>query len=78
MNGDGYNIHDRARQMQAQSRSPIDISSCYRELTRRAAKKREQRALAAHLSTIETPTGPGSWKNIPQQTREIRLPYRDD
>lgn len=34
------NIHDKARQMQAQSPHPIELSECYRRLGRRGARKR--------------------------------------
>jgi len=34
-------IHDKARQMQAQSPHPIELSECYRRLGRRGARPRK-------------------------------------
>jgi hypothetical protein len=65
-------IHDRARQMVAQSRRPMELSEAYAALGRRSSKRRvlstvpaPSQELNRHLNTIERP-------------REMRLPYRDD
>lgn len=82
MSANRYNIHDRARQMVAQSGRPMSMSEAYAELARRAAAKRRslgmvylKRSTAEHFATIETPQGGDAWH---KQPRGIRLPYRDD
>lgn len=75
-----FNIHDRARQLVAQSRAPLDLNAAYRELSRRAQEARARRSLGfyaprrstnTHLNTIETPAGSDSWRV------SARLPYAD-
>ena len=66
-------IHERARQMVAQSRRPMSVGEAYSLLGRRShSRKREvlgvvrnSPELNSHLATVERP-------------REMRLPYRDD
>jgi hypothetical protein len=57
------NIHDRARQMVAQSRGPMSREEAYSELARRAGKRARNRRLK---------------KAYKPDISKVRLPYADN
>lgn len=59
------NIHDKARALVAQSRTPLDLSTAYSRLAKRRRVYGRTTVKPGEFHAIETP-------------RNVRLPYRDD